>query len=245
MNQKPPRLRMFAGPNGSGKSTFKSMIRPEILGIYVNPDEIEKEICQENFLNLATYQIETTEKEVLDFFTQSELLKKVNLIDQAQQLKFKETKLIFTGTTINSYFASVASDFIRNKLIQYSQSFTFETVMSFPDKIQLLKKAQSQGYRTYLYYVATEDPSINISRIDHRVKMGGHAVPKDKVIARYARSLDLLFEAIKFTNRAYIFDNSTHQHIWLAEITDGKLLEMKTDEIPLWFETALLKKLRK
>jgi len=36
-----PRLRMFAGPNGSGKSTIKSVIRRELLGVYVNPDEIE------------------------------------------------------------------------------------------------------------------------------------------------------------------------------------------------------------
>lgn len=41
MNKGIPRLRMFAGPNGSGKSTFKSIIRPELLGIYINPDEIE------------------------------------------------------------------------------------------------------------------------------------------------------------------------------------------------------------
>ena len=39
-----PRLRMFAGPNGSGKSTIKSVIRSELLGVYINPDEIEKDI---------------------------------------------------------------------------------------------------------------------------------------------------------------------------------------------------------
>ena len=44
MRQEILRLRMFAGPNGSGKSTFKSIIRPELLGIYINPDEIEKDI---------------------------------------------------------------------------------------------------------------------------------------------------------------------------------------------------------
>ena len=42
MNTATPRLRMFAGPNGSGKSTFKSVIGSELLGIYINPDEIEK-----------------------------------------------------------------------------------------------------------------------------------------------------------------------------------------------------------
>ena len=39
-----PRLRMFAGPNGSGKSTIKDVINKELLGIYINPDDIEKNI---------------------------------------------------------------------------------------------------------------------------------------------------------------------------------------------------------
>lgn len=51
MNNETPRLRMFAGPNGSGKSTFKSIIRPELLGVYINPDEIEQEIQKYDFLD--------------------------------------------------------------------------------------------------------------------------------------------------------------------------------------------------
>lgn len=35
---------MFAGPNGSGKSTLKSVLIPELLGVYLNPDEIEATI---------------------------------------------------------------------------------------------------------------------------------------------------------------------------------------------------------
>ena len=34
MNEKTPRLRIFAGPNGSGKSTIKEVISEELLGIY-------------------------------------------------------------------------------------------------------------------------------------------------------------------------------------------------------------------
>src|SRR3989338_178670 len=114
--------------------------------------------------------------------------------------------------------------------------------MSFPDKVELLREAQKRGYRTYLYYVATEDPSINISRVQYRVKKGGHSVPEDKIVSRYARSLDLLMPAIQSTHRSYIFDNSTSEHIWLAEITDGKILEMKTDKTPEWFKKAFLDK---
>lgn len=239
MNQETLRLRMFAGPNGSGKSTFKSIIRPELLGVFINPDEIEKEIRNYDFLDLENYQIKSSEKEILSFFINSPLLKTADLLDDVDNLRFSDGKLSFFHVGVNAYFASVAADFIRQKLIECSKSFTFETVMSSPDKIKLLQYAQLRGYRTYLYYVATEDPAINISRVRYRVKMGGHSVPEDKIVSRYQRSLDLLIEAIKFTNRAYIFDNSTHEHIWLAEITDGHLMEMKTDQIPAWFKKAM------
>jgi predicted ABC-type ATPase len=55
-----PRLRMFAGPNGSGKSTIKSVIRPELLGVYINPDEIEKDIRNGDFLDLQAFGVRTT-----------------------------------------------------------------------------------------------------------------------------------------------------------------------------------------
>jgi predicted ABC-type ATPase len=233
---------MFAGPNGSGKSTFKSMIRPELLGIYVNPDEIEKEIREFNFLDFQQYQVTTTAQEVLDFFNHSSLLKKADSLDDARELRFNDDKLSFRNVGVNAYFASVAADFIRHKLIECSKSFTLETVMSFPDKVELLRKAQLRGYRTYLYYVATEDPAINVSRVRYRVKMGGHSVPEDKIVSRYKRSLELLMEAVQCTNRSYIFDNSTHEHIWLAEITNGQMLEMKTDQMPAWFKKSLWSK---
>lgn len=69
--------------------------------------------------------------------------------------------------------------------------------------------------------------------------MGGHSVPEDKIISRYRRSLDLLVDAVKSSNRAYIFDNSDSQgHVLLAEITNGKQIEMKVDLMPDWFKTA-------
>lgn len=101
------------------------------------------------------------------------------------------------------------------------------------------KTSANSIFRTYLYYVATEDPMINILRVQRRVSLGGHSVPEDKIIARYIRPLDLLVDAIRHTNRAYIFDNSTHQQIWTAEITDGAFLEMKIDRMPTWFKTAV------
>lgn len=240
-----PRLRMFAGPNGSGKSTIKSVIRQELLAAYINPDEIEAEIRQFNFFDFDTFDIQTNEKEVLSFFQASTLLKKAGLEEDAMFLKFNDNKLIFTDIGVNAYFASVLADFLRQKLILAQQSFTFETVMSSPDKVQVLKQAQQRGYRTYLYFVATDSPLINISRVKHRVKMGGHNVPTQKIEERYYRSLDLLWEAIQYTHRAYIFDNSGSELLWLAEIIDAKSLEIKIDKTPSWFQTYILDKIKK
>lgn len=234
-----PRLRMFAGPNGSGKSTIKSVIRPELLGVYINPDEIEKEIRERDYLDLSAFQVHTTAAEILGFFNTSALLTRANLLDEAASLSFSDNKLSFFAVSVNSYFASVAADFIRHQLLNAGISFTFETVMSSADKVQFLQKAQQRGFRTYLYYVATQDPIINISRVRTRVRLGGHPVPDQKVISRYSRSLDLLLDAIRYTDRAYIFDNSGAASIWLAEVNNGRTLTMQTDQMPAWFKQAV------
>ena len=234
-----PRLRMFAGPNGSGKSTLKSVLRSELWGVYINPDEIEKEIGRFDFLDFDHYDLRVDKEEVLRYFLESPLIEKADLEIEAMELRFTDNKLSFHNSGVNSYFASIAADFIRQKLLLTGRSFSFETVMSSPDKIAFLRKAQARGYRTYLYYIATEDPAINISRVQHRVRMGGHPVPSDKIVSRYARSLALLDEAIRYSHRAYIFDNSAHEWVWLAEITHGKDLELHCEQLPQWFQIAV------
>ena len=64
-------------------------------------------------------------------------------------------------------------------------------------------------------------------------------VAEDKIRSRYARSLSLLSDALAYTDRAYVFDNSGHSRVWVAEATGGVELEAKSSEIPAWFRTAL------
>ena len=240
---------MFAGPNGSGKSELKKYLPPALLGVYLNPDEIEKEIRQQGFLDWSHYGVTTTTDETLSFFANSSFLISAGFGGETKHLGCDASRLIFNDVAVNSYFASVAVDFLRQKLLEQKKSFTFETVMSHRSKIDLLAQAQRLGYRTYLYFVATDDPAINISRVRSRVLQGGHTVPEEKIEERYHRSLDLLLDAIRHTHRAYIFDNSTdsqnRNHTWLAEITDGQTLELKTNQIPAWFQRAVLAKVGK
>jgi len=227
---------MFAGPNGSGKSTLNTIISKELLGVYINPDEIEKEIKKFNFLDLSNYGIEANEKEVLSFFNTHPLLEE----DELSFLKFSGNKIDFFNIVANSYHASVCADFIRHQLLKAKISFTFETVMSSRDKVEFLKKAQVVGYRTYLYFIATKDPIINISRVQNRVKKGGHPVPKEKIVSRYFRSLKLLNEAVKYSNRAYIFDNSSQERLWIAQVDNAKEFIFKSEVVPIWVKEYLL-----
>jgi predicted ABC-type ATPase len=231
---------MFAGPNGSGKSTLNSIISKELLGVYINPDEIEKEIKKFDFLDMSNYGIETNEEEVISFFEKHPLLEKADLVDELYLLKFFDNKIDFFNITINSYYASICADFIRHQLLKAKISFTFETVMSSKDKVEFLKKAQEAGYRTYLYFIATQDPTVNISRVHNRVRLGGHSVPKEKIVSRYYRSLKLLSKAVKYSSRAYIFDNSSQEKLWIAQIDDGKSFEFKSEIVPPWVHEYLL-----
>lgn len=234
-----PRLRMFAGPNGSGKSTIKTLLTPELLGAYINPDEIQQSIESTGTCNLAVFGLATLHSDVRQFFQSSALVQRAGLQTAADEITVEEgTHIRFSPVEngMNAYLASVLADFVRRELLETKGTFTFETVLSSPDKVALLQQAKQTGYRTYLYFIATEDPEINVSRVLSRVQLGGHGVPTEKIISRYWRSLDLLVPAIRETNRAYIFDNSGSQLSWIAEITDGCNIELKSNRMPAWFQ---------
>lgn len=232
---KVPRLRVFAGPNGSGKSTIKADVPPALTRVFVNADELEKEAKATGFIDLSPFGIESTLPELVNFHVSHYLIRQKILIEPAKKLRLQGNRVDYRGLDIDSYFASVISDYIRQHLLERRTSFSFETVMSHPSKVEFMHQAQARGYRTYLYFVSTENPAINIDRVAIRVQEGGHPVRPDLVRKRYSRALDLLPDAIAVSNRAYVFDNSGKSAVWLAEITEGTELEYRTEDIPDWF----------
>ncbi len=222
-----------------GKTTIKNGLPPGLFGTYVNPDDLEKAIRDEGVLNLAAFGVALATDELRAQFTSSSFLQSNNLAEAASIIECREGAIDFRGLAMNSYYASVLSDALRRKLLAASISFSFETVMSAPDKVALLREAQNQGFRTYLYYVATEDPAINVERVKNRVAEGGHDVPENKIVSRYHRSLGLVREALRHVNRAYFFDTSEEEPWYVAEITDGLEIDLKSDEMPNWFKTAV------
>lgn len=230
---------MFAGPNGSGKTTIKNELPQSLFQVYVNPDEIEKSISQSGVFDLSPFHIAFSTQELQSVLTGSEFLRANGLAEAASTITCRESVIDFGELAMNSYYASVLSDAIRRRLLASSISFTFETVMSSRDKVELLREARSMGYRTYLYFLSTEDPSVNVDRVRNRVTEGGHSVPVDKIVARWSRSMSLVREAVRHTNRAFFFDTSESDSCFVAEITEGTEVELKTAAMPRWFRKFL------
>ncbi len=104
--------------------------------------------------------------------------------------------------------AQAIADYHRDRCLSSRTSFSFETVMSHPSKVDIMIRAVDAGYDVTVYFVCTSDPEINVRRVEHRASMGGHDVPRDRIVARYWRTLDLLCHAALVARRTVLFDNS-------------------------------------
>ncbi len=230
------KLRIFAGPNGSGKTTLFNRIQDYYhynTGIFINPDLIEKKLKGKGELHFSDFKIHATKEELKVFFSESSLAKKAQ-ISVANTFEVSENSVIVKKDDINSYLAAILSEFIRQKLLLTDNTFSTETVMSDPSKIELIKTAKAKGFKVYLYYITTEDVIINIERVKSRVLSGGHTVPKEKIIKRYEKSLELLYDAVKFSDKVFLVDSTELPSRLVAEVSEGKVT-IKADRIPNWY----------
>ena len=242
-----PRIRMFAGPNGSGKSTVKEYLLPHHIGAYLNADELEQNLKHSHQLDLMAYHPALKAPELIDFLKQKKRPNAGQLLAllKSEPVLLENGNIQFDVSEIDSYLCARIIDYIRLEFLRLKISFTFETVMSHISKVEFLQEDKRQGFKTYLYYVSTVDPMINIARVKYRVSVGGHPVPEQKIVERYYRSMDLLMQAVDASDRTYLFDNSSNgeKAAFIAEIQSAETLKMNPDvhKLPWWFAEKVLK----
>ena len=96
----------------------------------------------------------------------------------------------------------------RDELLKKGSSIIFETVLSSSEKIDFILEAKERGYFIRIFFVCTDSPTINASRIAQRVIQGGHDVPIPKIISRYSKSIANCSIIAPLVDRLYIYDNS-------------------------------------
>ncbi|WP_298551929.1 hypothetical protein [uncultured Parabacteroides sp.] len=239
------RLRIFAGPNGSGKSTLLKVVSNKgiHLGIYINADDLKAMINENHLCSFDDFGL------ILDFDDFKNKLISSSLFTQAGGLGLlsgigQDGNLMVFNQDVNDYFTSFLSDYLRQSLLCSCDKFTFETVMSHPSKLDFIKSAKEQGFRIYLYFVALNDPEMNKGRVETRVLQGGHDVPADKIVERYERTMNLLLDVIRLSDRAFLFDNSYSEPKLFATVEANEIsIEDSVDFVPGWFQLYVLDKL--
>ena len=238
-------MRVFAGPNGSGKSAVYNLVRKHYrIGHYLNADEIEHDLSNKGFLNLDDFGIQLGQNKYLDYLGKSAFTQKSKESGLGINLRLQENVLVCTVGKSNSYEAAFIAEMLRWEYLSMAETFSFETVMSHPSKIDVFERANEFGYKSYLYFVCTQDPAINKERIQNRVLKGGHPVPEIKVEERYYRSLEILATVANYAHRSYLFDNSGEETLLIAELTPEKKIILHNELIPAWVERYFLKELK-
>ena len=130
---------------------------------------------------------------------------------------------------------------LREQCLMDKQSFVFETVFSSMDKIDFVYRAKNAGFFIRIFFIATEHPSINASRIAKRVMEGGHDVPISKIISRYYKSIANCKAISNLVDRLYVYDNSAENMNAkpLFRLSNGLLMKQYSKEIPAWAENIL------
>ena len=124
----------------------------------------------------------------------------------------------------------------RERCLVERKSLIFETVLSAVDKVDYIQRAKDAGFFVRVFFVCTNSPIINASRIAKRVLEGGHDVPITKIISRYQKSvLNCKYIATK-VDRAYLYDNSIEnaEAKILLRFSDGLIAKRYVDVLPEW-----------
>lgn len=119
----------------------------------------------------------------------------------------------------NTLAGKAAVNEIKNCLSK-NITFTQETTLSGKTVLNTIRQARKQGYYIILYYIGLNSSEESISRIDNRVKKGGHYIPSDTVKRRFSNRFKALKAVLDYCDEVIFYDNE-NGFIKVAEIKNN------------------------
>ena len=117
-------------------------------------------------------------------------------------------------------------------LLSKGESFAIETTLATKSYINLVHRAQTQGYTVRLLFFWLNSPELALLRIAERVAKGGHNIPEPIARRRYVAGINNLFKLFMSQVDSWeIYDNSTFPSVRIA--SGGK-----DDETTIYMETT-------
>lgn len=100
-------------------------------------------------------------------------------------------------------------------------SFTQETTLSGYKTEATAKQVKELGYHIRMFYVGLDTLDESLSRIQNRVRRGGHNISIDDVSRRFSSRWDALAKVLPYCDEAEFYDND-NGFVKVAEYRNGE-----------------------
>ena len=106
-------------------------------------------------------------------------------------------------------------------------SFTQETTLSGRKTEATAKQVKELGYHVRLFYIGLDTAEESLSRIANRVRRGGHDIPQDDVVRRFAGRWEAVAKVLPYCDEAEFYDND-NGFVLVAEYRNGEIRPVGT-----------------
>ncbi|MFZ7199015.1 zeta toxin family protein [Avibacterium avium] len=118
-------------------------------------------------------------------------------------------------------------------------SFSMESTLAGKSILHRMQQAKSKGFYVRLNYVGVNRVSINLDRVNARVRKGGHFIDEATIRKRYEISRQNLILALPLCDEIFIYDNSAEMPILVFHLSKSKMITQFEQVLPSWCENLL------
>lgn len=119
-------------------------------------------------------------------------------------------------------------------LLESGENFAFETTLSTRSYVNFIEKAKEQNYQVTCLFFWLHSVELAISRVETRVREGGHHIPEDVIRRRYKSGLMNFFNLFLPRVDNWLFVNNSGDMYEI--IAEGAMNEMTVNNVDQWKE---------
>lgn len=119
-------------------------------------------------------------------------------------------------------------------LLESGENFAFETTLSTRSYVNFIEKAKERNYQVTCLFFWLHSVELAISRVETRVREGGHHIPENVIRRRYKSGLMNFFKLFLPRVDNWLFVNNSGDTYEI--IAEGAMSEITVNNVDQWKE---------
>lgn len=120
-----------------------------------------------------------------------------------------------------------------NKLLESRENFAFETTLATRSYVKFIERAKQLDYHVTCLFFWLDSEEMAISRVETRVREGGHHIPEEVIRRRYKSGIKKFFELFLPKVDNWLFVNNSGDTYEI--IAEGAENEVSINDIEKWY----------